>query len=499
MAKSQLDIIIDAQFKGKSEIGQADDAAQALQSNTQRAGSAFSSAAVEFAKVGVVLAGVGVAAREAYEFIGEGAQLDAARGKFDNLAASIGTTGGALMGNLKTATKGLVSDAELIAASTDIMNLGLAKSQDGVVRLATAVGALNLDMGVLALTLANDSTVRLDSLGLSMEDVKNKAAALKAEGFTGDAFDEAVLLALEEKMVLLGDASETTAGQMKILEANAKNASDGLKLLVANAEITKETISRWSDLTQNVGTYGAVVGNAFDDVNAAMSRGLITQEQALLLQGLLTIGHEKTKDVVNDLRAEMEALDEAILATAGADAVLLQQTTDTTVAAMVAATQWKDYSDRVVGVMTAEMMYADNARALTVPATEAAAQAAELAAGPWGEYYDAIQAVNGALQQEENAQTYAENVNTLGDNAQVAADKVDSLAMKLLGIQPTYTTSISIDTTEAERRIDRLTSMIGSLGAARAIEPELGGAPLIQNSSSGSGFSAPNTGNIPLP
>jgi polyhydroxyalkanoate synthesis regulator phasin len=127
----------------------------------------------------------------------------------------------------------MVSQADLISASTDIMNLGLADSEDGVVRLASAVGALNLDMGVLALTLANDSTARLDSLGLSMEDVTAKKKELIESGFIGDAFDEAVLIALEEKMVLLGDASQTTAGELAIVEAAMADLNAEGKILAA--------------------------------------------------------------------------------------------------------------------------------------------------------------------------------------------------------------------------------------------------------------------------
>lgn len=175
------------------------------------------------------------AAQFAYENISEGADLNLARTQFDNLSESIGTTSDSLLFDLKQATSGMVSDAELIVGATDIINLGLADTQEGTVRLATAVSTLGLDMQQVILTFANNSKARLDALGLSVEGVTTKAAELEAQGFQGDAFDEAVLIGLEEKMELFGDAAETTAGQLQILESDWANLTNSLKQGAAEA------------------------------------------------------------------------------------------------------------------------------------------------------------------------------------------------------------------------------------------------------------------------
>ncbi len=185
--------------------------------------------------VGAALGTAAIAAREAYELIGEGADLQLAERQFENLAESIGTTATALKSDLTAATKGMVAESQLVAGAAQLIDLGLARSHDQAVRLGAAVGALNLDMQVLGLTLANNSTARLDSLRLSMEDVLAIQKRLEAQGFQGDAFDEAVLIALEDKMGLLGDTSETAAGKLAILEAKAANAGDRLKLLTLSA------------------------------------------------------------------------------------------------------------------------------------------------------------------------------------------------------------------------------------------------------------------------
>lgn len=219
------------------------------QSELERTGKATTSSQLRFTELASALSiarqayqVVSGAAKFAYDNISAGAELENAKSKFDNLSVSINTTGDALLNKMQVATKGLVSNADLVAAGTDIMNLGLAKTEDGVVRMASAVGALNLDMGVLALTLANDSTARLDSLGLSMERVAEIEEELGKTNFTGDAFDEAVLIALEEKMTLLGDASETTAGQIKILESNWKNFTDSLKQGAAETDAVSSAV-----------------------------------------------------------------------------------------------------------------------------------------------------------------------------------------------------------------------------------------------------------------
>jgi hypothetical protein len=206
---------------------------------------------------------VAAGAKIAYDNIKAGAELEAARGRFDNLTSTINTTGDALLGKLKAATKGMVSDAALIAGASDIISLGLAQNETDTVRLATAVSTLGLDMQQVILTFANNSKARLDSLGLSVEGVTQKAAELEAQGFKGDAFDEAVIIGLEEKMTLLGDASQTTAGQMQILESEWTNLVNMMK--EGAAEIAGPVVS-------------AIVGDiqAQKQLTAAYEAGIIT-------------------------------------------------------------------------------------------------------------------------------------------------------------------------------------------------------------------------------
>ena len=180
--------------------------------------------------LGAVEAGlraVANAAKVAWGIFEDGAALDLANSRFENLAASIGTTAGALKGDMAEATQGMMSNAQMVASASDIISLGLADSGDEVVRLGNLVGQLGWDMQVLTLTMANDSMLRLDALGLSMTDVKERMEELKAAGMeAGEAFDLAVIEAGEAKLELLGSAADSTAGQIRQLTVIWENARD---------------------------------------------------------------------------------------------------------------------------------------------------------------------------------------------------------------------------------------------------------------------------------
>lgn len=236
MADNILNYLIKATWQGGSDTRRAkDDIADVGKSSvTARNGLLELQAGLDVA--GQAFQVVGDVATQFYGALREGAALEVTRDKFDALSGSINTTGDALLGDLRDATKGMITDAQLVAGAADLMNLGLTKTAESTIRWSRAVGTLNLDMQVLGLTLANDSTARLDSLGLSLQTVTQRANELTATGLAkGDAFDLAVLEGLEEKMKLFGDASETTAGKLDIIETKWVNLTDRIKLGLAEA------------------------------------------------------------------------------------------------------------------------------------------------------------------------------------------------------------------------------------------------------------------------
>lgn len=180
------------------------------------------------------LAGAAATFKQAFELAEQGAMLQRSAAQFENLTESIDSTADVMLTRLRDATGGLVSDADLIASATQIINLGMGKTEDQVVRLAKVVGTLGINMDVLTLTLANDSKMRLDSLGLSIEGVTKKQKELEAQGVsTLESFDEAVIASLEDKMILLGDATNDNAAAWQTARVTLQEYTNSAKDLLA--------------------------------------------------------------------------------------------------------------------------------------------------------------------------------------------------------------------------------------------------------------------------
>ena len=176
------------------------------------------------------------AVKKAYSFAREGAQIDFLQGKFDNLSRSIGTTSATLMGDLRDATKGTLSDMELMASVTDLVGLGLANSHDEAVRLAKVSAGLGMNMNQLVLTLTNMTTMRFDALNVRVDGFKDKVKALEDQGYSADAaFKEAFLQQAEAQLLTVGNAADSALGSFMKLEAAGKNISDSLKDMAGDA------------------------------------------------------------------------------------------------------------------------------------------------------------------------------------------------------------------------------------------------------------------------
>lgn len=280
--------------------------------NIQKVGNSLDAMAGKALKIGAALGGVGLAfagleraASGVWNVLSEGAGLELAQSRFENLAASIGTTADALKGDMAEATQGMMSNAQMVAAASDIISLGLADSGDSVVRLSNLVGQLGWDMQVLTLTMANDSMMRLDALGLSMENVAEKAEALEAAGMSAsEAFDLAVIEAGEEKLALLGSAAETSAGKMQKATASIANYTDALKIQAVQ-------------LADNIGLFDGMAAKAeqmnlfieaANKLEEALAAGAIDRGQWGRYQDIIRRGS------ADDIEKVLAALDRALRA-----------------------------------------------------------------------------------------------------------------------------------------------------------------------------------------
>lgn len=206
------------------------------------------------------------AIRTTWDALNEGAQLELTAQRFDKLAASVGSSGDHMLDALQKTTRGMMSSADLMANAGQIISLGLGKNEEEVVRLSTVVAKLGWNMQQVILTFANQSEKRLDSLGLSIEDVRTRAAALEAQGYSMEkAFSLAVIEAGEAKIRLLGDAADSTAGDLAVLSAQFK-------------ELKQNALEAWAGMigpvaTAASGRYGETVSGIIDE-NIAVAESM---------------------------------------------------------------------------------------------------------------------------------------------------------------------------------------------------------------------------------
>jgi len=237
MADGSTEYIVKTRFEGENELRRAanemnrlGDAARraTAQDSTpiQRSSTRWTELASGVALASGAMYAAVAAGRQIYDTLKEGAALQTTIQRFEKLSESIGTTADALRNDLRESTRGMIDDATLMASASQLMSLGLADNHEQVVRLATVSGQLGWDMQQVILTFANLSTMRLDALGLSVDEVKQKQKELMEQGLsTAEAFKEAVIQAGEARLDIQGvSESEQAFKQAEAAVVNFKNA-----------------------------------------------------------------------------------------------------------------------------------------------------------------------------------------------------------------------------------------------------------------------------------
>ncbi|MCB0015753.1 MAG: hypothetical protein KDE34_27755, partial [Anaerolineales bacterium] len=219
----------------------------------------------------------------AYETLQEGAQVEAATRTFESLAASIDTTADALLGNLRMATQGMISDLDLMRSANQFTAMGLATTGEEAGRLAEIGSTLGAafrgdavaGMEEFALLLANQSIPRLDTFGISAGAVRSRIAELQEQtpGLSREtAFMTAVLEEADITMAKLGDSATNAAGEMAELQASAKNTGDTLKREFA--EGLTPTLAALNDLVQGTRDAGFAIDTFADGLSEGISSAL---------------------------------------------------------------------------------------------------------------------------------------------------------------------------------------------------------------------------------
>lgn len=241
----------------------------------------FAAMATGFNQALEIVSKLGDAIKVAYAAASEGAAIEYAAIKFGNLSESIGTTSELLLGDLKSATRGMMSDAQLMGSAGDLMALGLAKSHDEAVRLTNVAGALGMNMNQLVLTLTNQTTMRFDALGVSVDGFKEKVKSLEDAGMSAnDAFKEAFLQQAEGQIAKVGSIAETSAGKLKMMESAFSNLGDAIKLQLATtfAGLAPIMTEIGDSITENIAV-GQDYKTTMSTIQNLMKTGIVSGEQ----------------------------------------------------------------------------------------------------------------------------------------------------------------------------------------------------------------------------
>ena len=181
-----IDILINAKWGGEKAVRQAEGDLRDLGKAAPKTGLGLAGLASSMFAVTAAVGGATVAFKKMYAAIGEGAEIELTRQRFDRLAVALGTTSEALGTDIRIASQGMLSDMEAMALATDFLSLGLAKSHDEAVRLSSVASQLGFDMNQLVLTLTNQTTMRFDALGIAVDGFSGKVAKLEASGLAAD-------------------------------------------------------------------------------------------------------------------------------------------------------------------------------------------------------------------------------------------------------------------------------------------------------------------------
>jgi LysM repeat protein len=210
---------------------------QAADQATQRAAQGASRASQGFAQMGTALKGaiVGVGimgvASLAEGLYSAGMNAQRAGMLFESFGTQVGSTS-ALLERLRQTTRGVVDDTTLMSAASTQLSMGLARNADDVERLtnigvtfAQAMGTSVQDsMSNLNMLLANQSYLRLDTLGISSSQVRELAEGYRKGGMdSAEAFTAAFLEVAEQKLPQMSAVADATVTEFQKLSVAMDN------------------------------------------------------------------------------------------------------------------------------------------------------------------------------------------------------------------------------------------------------------------------------------
>lgn len=191
---------------------------------------------------------VGNFGKELLGTVQKAAKVSAVTNTFERLVDVVGGDAVQAINDLRYATRGMVSDSDLMSASNKFLAMGLADSIDEASKMAEIATQLGTAMGTdattamedFALMLANQSTPRLDTFGISSGTVRTRIEELMAanEEMTREqAFSIATMEQAEIAMKKVGEQGGTVAASLSRIKSGWDNVTTSIgKLFMPIAE-----------------------------------------------------------------------------------------------------------------------------------------------------------------------------------------------------------------------------------------------------------------------
>ena len=236
-----------------------------------------------------ILAGVGAAfvGFRVARFAGE---LENAERSFGSLARSLGDTAPRFLDKLQQATKGTVSEFELLRVANQAVLLGvgattdqIAKLADGARRLGRAAGRTTSEaFGDLATGIGRQSKLILDNLGIIVSIEKANEAYAKALGKTASAltdaekkqaFFNATVAAIDVSLAKLGPDFISFADVFNQVTASASNLGTQITRNITPSLRSLLVTIRDADLGTLSASVGAAISAIIDQVNGLLKDG----------------------------------------------------------------------------------------------------------------------------------------------------------------------------------------------------------------------------------
>lgn len=258
------------------------------------------------------------------------AKIEGVTTSFENLQASVGQVASNELQDLRVATKGLVSDMDLMVQANKAVLLGLpAKEFDvlagAAIKLGRAVGQdATKSVDDLTTALGRNSPEVLDNLGVKVKAAEVEDFLAQKYGTTTDklsesqkamGFQELAISRILEKNATLAESQETAAQSFARLTTSATNARDQFAVAASGNEELRDSFDLLDAELKKIDFKG--LGNGFAQLTGAvvkMGAKVLSVAQGAIkdfIRGLNIVGQLASQAAAGEFPSLSKAISEA--------------------------------------------------------------------------------------------------------------------------------------------------------------------------------------------